>query len=111
MTPVVAISCHRLLAQPRASSITKALRGECDAHWLLHVTDGGVPLLLSLSRDLPVSLSHTHALSHTQMCGTGGAYGRLLASNASVLQYEHVENPTGKVSDRWAITKHHNVAV
>ena len=40
-----------------------------------------------------------------RVCGTGGAYGRLLASNASVLEYEHVENPTGRVSDTWAITK------
>ena len=34
-----------------------------------------------------------------RICGTGGAYGRLLTTNASVLRYEHVENPTGKVSD------------
>jgi predicted phosphodiesterase len=40
-----------------------------------------------------------------RMCGTGGAYGRLLTSNASVLVYEHVDNPTGLVSDRWAITR------
>ena len=41
-----------------------------------------------------------------RICGTGGAYGRLLTTNASVLQYEHVETPTGRISDRWAITKH-----
>ena len=38
-------------------------------------------------------------------CGTGGAYGRLVAYNASVLEYQHVENPTGDVTDRWAL--HH----
>jgi hypothetical protein len=40
-----------------------------------------------------------------RICGKGGAYGRLIAHNASVLEYEHVENPTGKVTDRFAIRK------
>eukprot|EP00658_Telonema_sp_P-2_P048589 TRINITY_DN36956_c0_g1_i1.p1 TRINITY_DN36956_c0_g1~~TRINITY_DN36956_c0_g1_i1.p1 ORF type:complete len:234 (+),score=57.37 TRINITY_DN36956_c0_g1_i1:139-840(+) len=37
--------------------------------------------------------------------GTGGAYGRFSAVDGHTLRYEHVENPTGKVTDTWAITK------
>jgi len=37
--------------------------------------------------------------------GTGGAYGRFITHNASVLMYEHVENPSGRVTDSWALVK------
>ena len=40
---------------------------------------------------------------------TGGAYGRLIWSNASVMTYEHVwsngNNGTGEVMETWAIDK------
>lgn len=31
------------------------------------------------------------------------AYGRLVTSNSSVLVYEHVENPSGQVTDSFAL--------
>ena len=37
--------------------------------------------------------------------GTGGAYGRFSAVDGKALTYEHVENPTGKVTDTWTITR------
>lgn len=37
--------------------------------------------------------------------GTGGAYGRFVATDGKTLTYEHVENPTGNVTDTWSITK------
>ena len=37
--------------------------------------------------------------------GTGGAYGRFSAKDGKALLYEHVENPTSKVTDSWTITK------
>lgn len=40
-----------------------------------------------------------------RMKGTGGAYGRFSATDAKALTYEHVENPTGKVTDTWTITR------
>ena len=43
--------------------------------------------------------------AYGNMCGTGGAYGRFITSNATVLNYEHVENPTGDVTHTWAIVK------
>ena len=43
--------------------------------------------------------------SNYRLCGRGGSYGRLIAHNSSVLQYEHVENPTGNVSDTWSIRR------
>lgn len=43
--------------------------------------------------------------SNFRRCGRGGAYGRLIAHNGTTLEYEHVDNPTGIVSDRWAIQK------
>jgi hypothetical protein len=72
-------------------------------HWIL-VGNGGVPNRNSTDKQWTNSLRGCSS-SLYRVCGTGGAYGRLLASNASVLQYEHVENPTGRVSDRWAISR------
>jgi hypothetical protein len=37
--------------------------------------------------------------------GTGGAYGRITAFNATHLQYEHVQNNGGVVSDTWTIVQ------
>ena len=43
-----------------------------------------------------------------RMAGTGGAYGRWTAWNATHLTYEHVENPTGNVTDTWTIVQEHH---
>ena len=40
-----------------------------------------------------------------RICGTGMNYGRLIATNASVLTYEHVDNANGRITDRWSIIK------
>lgn len=37
--------------------------------------------------------------------GTGGAYARITAYNASVLTYEHVQNNGGEVTDSWTIVQ------
>lgn len=37
--------------------------------------------------------------------GNGGAFGRWSATDGHTLTYEHVENPTGAVTDTWKITK------
>ena len=72
----------------------------------VHVLEGqgGVPDRKSDSASWINRLKNCSG-ANFRICGTGGAYGRLLTSNASVLVYEHVENPTGVVSDRWAITR------
>ncbi len=49
--------------------------------------------------------AHATMRNPGRLCGTGGAYGRFIAHNGTVLEYEHVENPTGKVTDTWAIVK------
>ena len=72
--------------------------------------NGGVPNKNSTDPAWTNSVGSCHGRngpgsSLYRICGTGGAYGRLLTTNASVLRYEHVENPTGKVSDSWAITR------
>ena len=73
---------------------------------VIHILEGngGVPNRNSTDPVWTNSLKNCSG-SLYRICGTGGAYGRLLASNDSVLEYEHVENPTGLVSDSWAITR------
>ena len=50
---------------------------------------------------------HNCSAEYMRLRGTGGAYGRLVVSNASVLTYEHVfnngNNGTGEVVDSWSI--------
>jgi len=67
---------------------------------IVYITEGngGVP---------PTPASNTIS-NCTGMCrkkGTGGAYGRFVATDGKTLTYEHVENPTGKVTDTWSITR------
>tara|TARA_B110000208_G_C11544879_1_gene349408 strand:- start:239 stop:628 length:390 start_codon:yes stop_codon:yes gene_type:complete len=80
-----------------------------DPEGVVHVLEGqgGVPNKGADSPNWINTLKNCSGGSNNnfRICGTGGAYGRLLTSNASVLVYEHVENPTGIVSDRWAITR------
>jgi len=46
--------------------------------------------------------THFHALlSNTARC----RFGRITAWNYTHLTYEHVENPTSKVSDEWTIVQ------
>lgn len=72
-----------------------------DPNGTVHITEGngGVPGVKG------VNSIHDCKTSYGRKCGTGGAYGRFIAHNSTVLEYEHVENPTGKVSDTWAIVK------
>jgi len=60
--------------------------------------NGGVP-------PVPATNTITKCTAPCRMKGTGGAYGRFTATDGHTLKYEHVENPTGKVTDTWAITK------
>ena len=46
-------------------------------------------------------------LGDFRACGRGMNYGRLVATNASVLTYEHVNNDNGVVEDTWSIVKTH----
>lgn len=50
---------------------------------------------------------HKPAADYMRTAGTGGAHGRLIASNASVLTYEHVSNNgfdgRGYVAESWSI--------
>lgn len=72
-----------------------------DPKGTVHITEGngGVPGVKSANS------VHPCKTSYGRLCGTGGAYGRFIAHNSTVLEYEHVENPTGTVSDTWAIVK------
>jgi len=67
---------------------------------IVYITEGngGVP-------PTPGKNSVAKCTAPCRMKGTGGAYGRFIATDAHTLTYEHVENPTGKVTDTWAITK------
>lgn len=67
----------------------------------VHITEGngGVPGVAGTNS------VHPCKSAFGRICGTGGAYGRFTAYNSSVLGYEHVENPTGNVSDAWAIVR------
>ena len=78
-----------------------------DPKGTVHVLEGngGVPNHKSGDPTWINKLGPCRSKSLYRMCGTGGAYGRLRTSNASVLEYEHVENPIGQVSDRWSIRK------
>eukprot|EP00039_Didymoeca_costata_P020714 m.342179 g.342179 ORF g.342179 m.342179 type:complete len:577 (+) comp21074_c0_seq1:121-1851(+) len=69
----------------------------------VHITEGngGVPGVVGQN-----SLSSCVAAgSFCRMKGTGGAYGRITAFNATHLQYEHVENPTGDTTDTFMIVQ------
>eukprot|EP00940_MAST-03C_sp_MAST-3C-sp2_P001556 g1556.t1 len=68
----------------------------------VHVTEGngGVPGV--------VGKSTLTSCSSTDWCrkhGTGGAYGRWIAHNATHLTYEHVQNNGGDVTDTFTIAK------
>lgn len=74
---------------------------------IVHITDGngGVPGVLGTfgmtdcaSADKPWCRKH----------GTGGAYGRVIAWNATHLTYEHVQNNGGNVTDSWTIVQHNH---
>jgi hypothetical protein len=43
-----------------------------------------------------------------RMQGSGGAYARITAYNASTLVYEHVVNNGGAVLDTWTVTQSHH---
>ncbi len=70
----------------------------------MHITEGngGVPGQGMLQRNTLGECSNPDLFP---MCGNGNSYGRLIASNASVLTYEHVENPTSKVTDVFHIMR------
>jgi hypothetical protein len=69
-------------------------------HGIVYITEGngGVPGVVGKNSMLDCDFP-------CRKKGTGGAYGRFIAHNGSVLEYEHVENPTGNVSDAWALVK------
>lgn len=77
---------------------------------VVHVLEGngGVPNAASNSsawnNTLGACSSGSPQTSIYRVCGTGGAYGRLTAQGQT-LRYDHVENPTGKVSDTWTISR------
>jgi len=68
----------------------------------VHITEGngGVP-----TASPPPNAIVKCASQQWRICGTGMNYGRLTTSNHSVLVYEHIENPTGRVTDSFAITR------
>jgi len=43
-----------------------------------------------------------------RMTGSGGAYARITAYNATTLTYEHVANNGGNVTDSWTVTQPHH---
>ena len=63
----------------------------------LHEGNGGVPGVVGTN-------SLADCKFPCRITGTGGAYGRFIAT-AGALAYEHVENPTGRVTDSWTISK------
>merc|ERR1711871_1375364 len=69
----------------------------------VHVTEGngGVPGVIGNS-----TLTKLSSPAWGRAHGTGGAYGRWTAKDATTLIYEHVQNNGGKVTDTWTITKH-----
>lgn len=70
-----------------------------DPNGTVHITEGngGVPDVDATNTLGPCTSDSDYRLARN--CGTGGAYGRFIAWNATALTYEHVENPTGKVTD------------
>ena len=71
----------------------------------VHVTEGngGVPGLNGESSLVPGCSEG--AAPWCRAHGTGGAYGRFTAPNATHLHYEHVVNNGGNVSDTWTIVQ------
>jgi hypothetical protein len=67
---------------------------------IVYITEGngGVP-------PTPATNTITNCTAPCRKRGTGGAYGRFTATDEHTLRYEHVENPTGAVTDTWEITK------
>ena len=84
-------------ASPGSDSNPARLSGK---HGIVYITEGngGVP-------GLNGSNSVAGCAFPCRKTGTGGAYGRFITHNASVLMYEHVENPSGRVTDSWALIK------
>lgn len=69
----------------------------------VHITEGngGVPV----TSGAPPSALVKCKSALWRMCGTGMNYGRLTAANHTVLTYDHVENPTGNVTDSFSIVR------
>ena len=69
----------------------------------IHITEGngGVP---GTNGEFGVT-NCTEPNGFCRMTGTGGAYARITAWNASTLTYEHVVNNGGKVTDEWTVTQ------
>ena len=72
---------------------------------LVHVTEGngGVPGVVGKST-MKLDCSSASA-EWCRTHGTGGAYGRWTAYNASTLTYEHVQNNGGNVTDTFTIQR------
>lgn len=69
----------------------------------VHITEGngGVPGVVGNNTMASCQAEDPWCRTH----GTGGAYARLTAYNATHLQYDHVQNPDGKISDSFVIVK------
>ena len=82
-----------------------------DPKGTVHVLEGngGVPGSHRRSKIMNCTKSAPHEkktpLDVFRICGSGMNYGRLITTNASVLTYEHVDNDSGHVTDRWSIVK------
>ena len=89
---------------PMCNGTVCGAKSYVDPQGTVHITEGngGVPGVSGKNTLRPCNTTKT---PYARMCGTGGAYGRFIAWNATVLTYEHVENPTGNVSDTWSIVK------
>ena len=72
---------------------------------IVHVTDGngGVP---GVGADYVITDCADAGKPWCRKHGTGGAYGRVIAHNATHMTYEHVQNVDGNVSDKWTIVQH-----
>lgn len=86
--------CNGALCDGRASYI--------DPKGTVHVTEGngGVPGEIPATNAL-----HDAPESWGRKAGSGGAYGRIIVASSTQLTYEHVENPTGAVTDTFTIEK------
>jgi hypothetical protein len=67
----------------------------------VHAGNGGVPGVVGTSTLKDCQDEADYCRTH----GTGGAYGRITAFNATHLQYEHVQNNGGNVTDVFVIVK------
>jgi len=86
--------CNGALCDGRASYI--------DPKGTVHITEGngGVPGQVSGTNSL-----HDPSQSWGRKSGSGGAYGRIIVSSPTQLTYEHVENPSGEVTDSFSLVK------